>query len=365
MKENKNEKIIEVKLSFVVVLLTTLVLLTAFTITFFLIMNRDNDNPNVGGDSDGGGKEVAQTTTADKPSVPAGVNKDPLSPTVESRSSYKITTAPDAVKLTDDSFIKSNNTILVKVGADALTATVEKNADTKMYPASMTKVMTLIVASELVTDLDKKLTVSKEIADFAAANDASGAGLKVGEEYTVKDLMYLVSYKSDAIACLVLAEHFCGSEAAFVQLMNDKASKLGLTGTHFANCTGLHSEDNYSTARDMATIMAYALDNELAFQLLSSYKGYKMTVGGVECTFYSGWYSGQKRFADNPRLETVTIKAAKTGYIDESGISLVSFAVAKDGTKYINVIVGKPKGSGLSESDSTAEVKKIYNTYAK
>ena len=71
------------------------------------------------------------------------------------------------------------------------------------------------------------------------------------------------------------------------------------------------------------------------------------------------------RFSDNPKLKTVTVKAAKTGYIDESGVSLVSFAVDADGEKYINVIVGKPKGSGLSESMSTDEVKKIYNTYAK
>ena len=367
-KSGKSEIIIEIKPSFLVVLIVTFVLLVALAVGLVVVMNGEFDRPSNGGSGGGkGGKDKTEQTTSSttKPSLPAGVNTTPLFPTNETRDSYKISTAADVVTLTDDNFIKSNNTILVKVGTDSLVSVVEKNADAKMYPASMTKVMTLIVACERVTDLDKKLEVTAEIAKFAEDNDGSGAGLKVGESYTVKDLLYLISYKSDTIASLLIAEHIAGSEAAFVDLMNQKVRDLGLVGTHFANCTGLYHAENYSTCRDIATIMAYALDNEMAFGVLSSYTGYKMTVGGVDCTFYSGWYSGRARFADNPRLSTVTVKAAKTGYIDESGISLVSYAVGKDGSKYINVIVGKPKGSGLTESMSTSEVKLIYNTYAK
>lgn len=368
-KSGKSEIIIEIKPSFLVVLIVTFVLLVALAVGLVVVMNGEFDRPSNGGSGGGkGGKDKTEQTTTgnnNKPSVPAGTNTTPLFPTNETRDSYNISTAADVVTLTDDSFIKSNNTILVKVGADSLVSVVEKNADAKMYPASMTKVMTLIVACERVTDLDKKLEVTAEIAKFAEDSDGSGAGLKVGESYTVKDLLYLISYKSDTIASLLIAEHIAGSEVAFVDLMNQKVRDLGLVGTHFANCTGLYHAENYSTCRDIATIMAYALDNEMAFGVLSSYTGYKMTVGGVDCTFYSGWYSGRARFADNPRLSTVTVKAAKTGYIDESGISLVSYAVGKDGSKYINVIVGKPKGSGLTESMSTSEVKLIYNTYAK
>ena len=367
-KSGKSEIIIEIKPSFLVVLIVTFVLLVALAVGLVVVMNGEFDRPSNGGSGGGkGGKDKTEQTTSSttKPSLPAGVNTTPLFPTNETRDSYNISTAADVVTLTDDNFIKSNNTILVKVGADSLVSVVEKNADAKMYPASMTKVMTLIVACERVTDLDKKLEVTAEIAKFAEDNDGSGAGLKVGESYTVKDLLYLISYKSDTIASLLIAEHIAGSEVAFVDLMNQKVRDLGLVGTHFANCTGLYHAENYSTCRDIATIMAYALDNEMAFGVLSSYTGYKMTVGGVDCTFYSGWYSGRARFADNPRLSTVTVKAAKTGYIDESGISLVSYAVGKDGSKYINVIVGKPKGSGLTESMSTSEVKLIYNTYAK
>lgn len=348
----------EVSGTFIIIVMAALALLVAVIIALSIFI--------WGGASDNGG-DVAQTTTGneEQPSVPAGSNTTPLFPTNETRDSYKITRSENVVTLLGSDFIKSNNTILVKVGADSLTSIVEKNADTKMYPASMTKVMTLIVACERVTDLDEKLTVTAEIADFAEKQGGSGAGLRVDESYTVEDLLYLISYQSDTIAAILIAEHIAGSESAFVELMNVKAAEMGLSGTHFANCTGLYDENNYSTCRDIASIMAYALDNELAYKCLSSYSGRKMSVGGVDCTFYSGWYSGKDRFRDNPRLNTVTVKAAKTGYIDESGISLVSYAVGKDGTKYINVIVGLPKGSGLSESMSTAEVKKIYNTYAK
>ena len=88
-----------------------------------------------------------------------------------------------------------------------------------------------------------------------------------------------------------------------------------------------------------------------------------MVVGGVDCTFYSTWYSGKSRFADNPNLKTSTVVAAKTGYTDESGVTLVSVTKGDNGKKYINVIVGLPKGSGLTETMSTQEVKYIYNTY--
>ena len=242
-----------------------------------------------------------------------------------------------------------------------------KKAQKMIYPASMTKVMSLIVVYENLPNKDSlkdKITITRDMIDQKIRDQLSG-DLYMEDELTVEDMIYALMLKSDGIAALGLAEYIAGSEAAFVDLMNQKAVEIGLTGTRFANCTGLYNENNYSTCRDFASIMAYALDNEMVFKILSSYTGREMTVGGKDCTFYATWYSGQGRFADNPRLKTVTVKAAKTGYIDESGMSLVSFAVGTDGQKYINVIVGKPKGSGLSESISTSEVKKIYNTYAK
>ena len=339
-----------------VVAITLAVLILAAVVISALMPKNKTDIPE---------QTTADVTESKEPSAPVINNTTPLFKTNPTRSSYKIPTAQGVVTLVGDDFITSNNTILVKLSGSSMESIVEKNADAKMFPASMTKVMTLIVACERVTDLSKKLTVDEEVAQFAYEQGGSGAGLKAGESYKVEDLLFLISYKSDTIASILIAEHIAGSEEAFVSLMNEKVRELGLSGTNFANCTGLYNENNYSTCRDIASIMAYALDNEMVYRCLSSYTGRSMTVGGVACTFYSTWYSGTARFADNPKLQTVTVKAAKPGYIDESGMSLVSYAVGANGEKYINVIVGKPKGSGLSESISTSEVKKIYNTYAK
>ncbi len=371
-KYDSSERNIEIKGPFVVVLIATVILLLAFTVCLFFVMNNEGDSP-LGGGGGGGSKgdpsKTEQTTTGGA-SIPAGLNKDPLYPTRESRSSYKITTGSSVVTLTDGSFIDANSTVLVKVGADSLVSAVEKNADARIYPASMTKVMTLIIACELVTDMDKTLTVSKENADFAAANDASGAGLKVGEAYSVKDLLYLVSYKSDAIACLTLADYLVGGESGFVALMNDKAAKMGLSGTHFENCTGLYHENHYTTSKEMASIMAYAMDNELAWKILSSYNGYKMTVGGTDCTFYAAWYSGYQKnghlgFEDNPKVGGTRIVAGKTGYTDESGFTFVTVSQDTSGQRYINVMVGKPKGQGYNATLFMADLRKVYTTYAK
>lgn len=294
-------------------------------------------------------------------------NTTPIYPTVASRDNYKSTKGASVTTLSEE--IKSNNTILVEL--DGYTSIVEKGADEKIYPASMTKVMTLLVICENVTDLTEKLTVTEEMVQYKKDNDGSGENFFAGEALTVKDFIYLIIYDSNTIACQILAQHIAGSEAGLVAMMNAKAQELGLTGTHFANVTGLYNEDHYSTCREIAAIMAYAMENPLAKKVLTSFEGYSIQIHNpsdkrtdyTSLKVYTDWYS--VRLKDNPKMKTVTVKAGKTGYVDESGVSLVSYAETADGKAYINVIVGKPKGEGLSESMSTNEVKYIYNNYAK
>lgn len=349
-----NSKKNEVGFLLLVVITITAVLVLSTIITLSVVMIKDKNATLPDKDSD---KAVSTEDKETENSVQVNASVTPK-PTTPSRSSYIIGTA-DNVTLIDN--IKSKNTILVEL--DSFTSIAEKGADEKMYPASMTKVMTLIVACENIKNLNEKLTVTQEIADYMKDNDGSGAGLKIGESYLIEDLLYLIAYQSDTMACLLIADHVAGSEEAFVALMNKKASDLGLSSTHFTNCTGLYNAEHYTTCREMASIMAYAMDNELAYKCLSSYRGRPMTVGGVNCTFYANWYSGRGRFADNPRLKTVTVVAGKTGYTDESGFTFVTVAEGKNGKTYINVTVGLPKGSGLSETMLTDEVKKVYNTY--
>lgn len=338
--------------SFFVVLLITMVVLLSLIISLFAVVTRTDDkNDN---------SQIADTQR-DTEYVSAALNNSPIFKTQHSRDSYIIGQAADVVQITD-SAITSQHTILVKLSS--FESIAEKEADKIIYPASMTKVMTLIVACEAVTDLDEKLTVTEDIAKFAEDNDGSGVGLKVGESYRVEDLLYLISYQSDTIASHLIARHVAGSEEAFVALMNDKAVELGLTSTKFANCTGLYNDNNYTTCREMASIMAYAMDNEMVYSCLSSFRGRPLTVGGVNCIFYSGWYSS--RFGDNPKFTGGKIIAGKTGYTDESGYTLVSCAEI-NGERYINVIVtrtNKNSNIKVQEGHSADQVKYIYKTYS-
>ena len=345
-----------------IILITTIILLVACTMSLFVILLTETDGYS---SSDVPQGSRPSGTTGERPTSKPQTNAETIPATSPSMSNYIATTSQFVQQI--DGVIDSNNTILIEIGEDSCMSIAEKDADSTIYPASMTKVMSLLVACENLNSLSTKLTVTKEVADFAEHNDGSGFGLKVGEILTVKDLLYLTSYQSDTIAIITLAEHISGSEENFVELMNAKARELGLTNTNFSNCTGLHDANNYTTCREMAAIMTYALDNPLCRELLTSYQGYKLVTNmrseEDKNIFYSTWYSG--RFKDNPRLSTVVIKGGKTGYTDEAGVCLVTYAESKStGKAYVNVIVGKPKGSGLSESISTSEVKKIYNNYA-
>ncbi len=343
-----------------IILITTVILLLSLTGSFFAVLAMDipsnDDNSDFGGQS----SNVSGNNT-NKPSsnIGGGVSIGGNSPgkTVARRSSYMSTSASNVSKVGDQ--IRSNNVILVDL--DTYQSVAEKGADTIIYPASMTKVMSLLVACENVRSLKTKLKVTKDLTDYAHQMGGSGIGLKVGDELTVQDLLYLTAYSSDTVAVIMLANHVAGSEAEFVAMMNKKARALGLSNTNFDNCTGLHSDDNYTTCREMAAIMAYALENPLCKELLTSYKGY--SVGNMY-KIYSSWYS--QRFSNNPRLSTVTVAGGKTGYIDESGFCLVSYAIGKSSGKgYVQVIVGQPKGSGLTESLSVQDVRFVYDNYAK
>lgn len=384
MNDKKDTLTIEIKPSFLVILAVTLLLLVGLVVGLFIVMNRDGDSHlgHGGAGAPPSGGKTQTTTAASSEDIPVISDGKPLFPTVETRGNYKISTADSVVKLTGDDFIRSNNTVLVKVGAETLTSIVEKAADEKMYPASMTKVMTLLVACERVDNLDTMLTIKQEHIDYVKKSGGGSSFFGIGdpdlpgEKISVKDALYLISYESDTLSCLLIADYIAGSQEEFVELMNKKAESLGLTGTNFVNCTGLYDKNHYSTCKEIASIMAYAMDNELAKSILFSTSNYSFKSDkfytakdpSKKLTYYPNapeWYESSNRFNKSNKLETVTVVAGKTGYVDESGVSLVSVARADDGTLYINVIVGEPKGSGLSESISTSEVKKIYNTYAK
>lgn len=369
-------------LTYWIILFTTTVLLIATTVSFFIVLLVGGGNKATEGGFNIGGNENNEVGNGTGGAA-VNVNTTPLYPTTPSRSNYISTTASDVASVGDA--IQSNNTILVSL--DNYTSVAEKNADAKIYPASMTKVMTLLVACENISSLDTMLTINEKHLNYLSSSGGGSSFLAndpdlVGERISVKDALYLISYESDTIACLLIADHISGSEEAFVELMNKKAQQLNLAGTHFTNSTGLYNDEHYSTCRDIAAIMAYAMENELAKKILlstekysfQSDKFYTASDSTKKVTYYPnypswldqrfGQYSSAGVFQPKNELSTVTVVAGKTGYIDEAGVCLVSYAVSKTtGKGYINVIVGQPKGSGLGETQSTDEVKLIYNTY--
>ncbi len=234
-------------------------------------------------------------------------------------------------------------------------------AETKrIVPASMTKVLTLLTAVEHLdeSDLDKKFKMTVEITDFSYKNECSAAGFAIGEKITVRDLLYGTILPSGADAAMGLAEYVAGSQEAFVEMMNDKLSELGLSDTaHFTNCIGIYDEDHYCTVLDMAAIMNAAIDNELCKEVLSArtYTTSK-TKKHPEGLLLSNWFL--RRIEDKDTGGAVV--GAKTGYVGEAGNCAVSFGIDEKERNYICVTADAP-GSWKCIYDQV----KIYKRFSK
>ena len=144
---------------------------------------------------------------------------------------------------------------------------LEKNADERAYPASITKVMSALVALEQ-GNMDDLVTISAYTVKLSRANEK--IGVKEGEVYTLRDLMYGMLLPSGCDAAKAVAEQVGGSEAGFAELMNQKAQELGMTHSHFTNASGLHDDDMYTTARDLAILGAAAAQNEDLCEMLTT-----------------------------------------------------------------------------------------------
>lgn len=241
---------------------------------------------------------------------------------------------PDSIseinKFGDD--ITSKAGVLIDVTDNRIIA--GRDEEKIIYPASMTKVMTLIIAVENMESPDDTFTMTQEILEPLVDADASRAGFEVGETVTVKDMLYGAVLPSGADATVGLAVKLCGSEESFVKLMNEKAEYLGLENTHFMNTSGLHDKNHYTTSVEMAMIMEYAMQNELCREVLSTYQyttsKTKEHPEGIqlESTMFGRMYGDE--------VEGAVIEAGKTGYTDEAENCLVTFGT-KGGKEYVTV----------------------------
>lgn len=239
--------------------------------------------------------------------------------------------ADNYVKITSEK-VRCPYTILVDVNSHKVIA--GKEFASRIFPASMTKVMTLIVAVEHIEDMEATFEMTAELIDPLYREDASLAGFAPGEIVSAKDMLYGLILPSGADAAVGLAMMISGSEESFVKLMNEKCEELGLDNTHFMNTSGLYHEEHYTTPLEMAMIMEYAMNNEICAEILSTYQ---YTTNKTEqnpegllltSTMFSRMYGDE--------VDTVTIKAGKTGYVGEAGSCLVSYA-ERGNDKYIAV----------------------------
>ena len=216
------------------------------------------------------------------------------------------------------------------------TVLAEKGMDEKIYPASMTKVMTLLVAAENLPDLDATFTMTQAIIDPLYLAGASMAGYVNGETVTMRDLLYGAVVPSGAEATEALAQAVAGSEEAFVAMMNEKAAALGLANTHFMNTSGLHDENHYSTVREIALILQAALENETCTEILSA-ENYRASETEQHPDGLAMTNKFLYRVHHEYALNGAEITAAKTGYTAEAMNCCASAGTTPDGRSVICV----------------------------
>lgn len=244
------------------------------------------------------------------------------------------TSLPKGITVNLDS-LDSPNAVLID--ADTGTVIGSKNAQTRIYPASMVKIMTVLTAIREIRNLGETVEMSYDYYDMLYARDASRAGFEPGEKAIIRDLLYGALLPSGAECCMELALQAAGSESAFVELMNQNASKLGLTQTQFTNCTGLHDEGQYSTPAEIAAILQDALKNKTFYKVFTT-KSYTVEATEVHpdgFTFQSSMFKGMQ----SPTVIGGEILGGKTGYTDDAGHCLASMAKI-GGREYILVTAG-------------------------
>ena len=310
------------------VIIASIVVLAIITCTFFAVFG-DFSLP--------AWNPIKQTTTGN-PST----NGDPSAPTY---------VATEGGKGLYQMELSSEYAILVRLSDMATLA--HKYADEVIYPASMTKVMTVVVALDLIENLDDEYVITREILN-TVPQGASTAWLSncIGNRVSVRDLIYGISYMSGADSVLCLLDYLNLSLEDFVTLMNQKVETIGLKNTHFGGAIGMDSEENQTTCRDMAAIMAYAMENE---DCVTFFGGIAYKLDFVEMTYYNSTLSKTlNNMGTNPEKvlgDDYTLVAAKSGLEDKAGYCLVSYIKNDVTGEYFVLVTAKAARSDAYPSN--------------
>lgn len=238
-----------------------------------------------------------------------------------------------------------NSQAVQLINLDTGTVVFEKNSDKRMEPASVTKIMTFIVAAEHIPDLEgTKITVEKRVVDLLLGTGSSLSGILEGEELTALQLLNCLMVPSGNDAAMVLADYVGGGDVQkFVDMMNEKAKELGCTDTNFMNPHGLHDENHYTTCQDLYLITKYAMElprfmeicSQTRYTLPATNKSAKERTLTTTNYLIDQYLGGETYFYKYA-------KGIKTGSHDEAGYCLVSTAI-RDGYSYMCIALGSPK----------------------
>ena len=233
-----------------------------------------------------------------------------------------------------ENLVNARTAIVVDYHSDKIL--YELDPDAQIYPASMTKIMTTIVAFDLIENkklsLDDKFIVS-ENAWRLSESGYSSMFIMVNDEVSVEDLLYGIIIASGNDACVALAEGIAGSEEIFAEMMNEKAAEIGMSSTNFSNSSGINDPENYSTVRDIALMSKYLIKNYPEF-----YEWYKEKTFTWDRTGGDPITQGNR----NPLLyKKVGVDGIKTGYLAVEKYSLAS-SMLKDTRRIIAVGSGFP-----------------------
>ncbi|MBQ7654008.1 MAG: D-alanyl-D-alanine carboxypeptidase, partial [Clostridia bacterium] len=238
----------------------------------------------------------------------------------------------------NDEISNLQSDIIYIVSLDNGDVIFDKNFEKQAAPASLTKLMTALITLEKVSDLTAQYTVSQASLDLLAGTGSSNVALVAGERMSVQDLLYCLLIPSANDAACVLAENIGGSISAFVDMMNQKAQQLGLSGTHYVNPHGLDEEGHYTTAKDVAVLVKEALKYPL-FEKITSTREYTVAATNMseERNLTSTNLMMNPAYPDSYYLPYVS--GIKTGTTDNAGRCIVTKA-SKDGYSYLAVVMG-------------------------
>lgn len=239
-----------------------------------------------------------------------------------------------AYTLPASTVVHAKSALLYSLDTDAIV--YEKDADLVTYPASLQKMMVALLVVERESDFDRVLTASANAVNDLLGTGAAVANIKIGEEMTVRDLLYCLLLPSACDAANVLAEAYGGSIAGFVTLMNEKAASLGMESTHFVNAHGLHHEEQRTTARDILKLALEVVQSEELMAIVSETRHIIAPTNKSEQRVLVSTVWLQDKMTN---YYYKYAKGIKTGFTDNAGRCVVSTA-EKDGSRYLCVVMG-------------------------